>query len=237
MEFETPLIHGYLVKRYKRFLSDIRLDDGSNVVAHCTNSGSMKTCIEEGAEVYLSPAKDPKRKTRFTWEMIKLNNNWVGVNTSHPNLIAYEAIKNGEIHQLTGYSHVQREVKVGNSRIDIMVQKEGETCFIEVKNVTMKDGDFARFPDAVTTRGKKHLDELIQLKKDGIRAVMLYIIQRSDVSIFAPAYDIDPNYADALYEAYKTGVEIIPIRVKVTPSEIIIDEELPFNFQKQNIHP
>lgn len=228
MKFETPLIHGYLIKRYKRFLSDIRLDDGSIVVAHCTNSGSMKTCIEDGAEVFLSPAKDPKRKTRFTWEMIKLNNKWVGINTTHPNLIAFEAIKNGEIEQLKGYSHVRREVKVGNSRIDIMAQNENETCFIEVKNATMKDGDYVRFPDAVTTRGRKHLDELIQLKKDGIRAVMLYIIQRSDVSLFAPAHSIDPNYANTLREAYKAGVEIIPIRVTVSPYEIIIDKELSF---------
>ena len=232
MKFESPLIHGYLIKRYKRFLSDIRLDDGSIVVAHCTNSGSMKTCIEEGAEVYLSPAKDPKRKTRYTWEMIKLNNKWVGINTSHPNLIAFEAVKNEEIEQLKGYSHVQREVKVGNSRIDIMAQNKEETCFIEVKNVTMKDGDFARFPDAVTTRGKKHLDELIQLKKEGIRAVMLYIIQRSDVSVFAPANHIDPDYADTLRKAYEEGVEIIPIRVKVSPKNIIIDKELPFDLSQ-----
>ncbi len=229
MRFDTPLVHGTLIKRYKRFLSDIRLDDGSVVVAHCTNSGSMKTCIEEGAEVYLSPAKDPKRKTKFTWEMIKLNGQWVGINTSHPNRIAYEAIVNKEIVQLNNYEHVQREVKTGNSRIDIMAQNKEETCFIEVKNVTMKDGDYARFPDAVTTRGKKHLEELIQLKKEGIRAVMLYVIQRSDVSIFAPAHDIDPNYANALKEAYAAGVEIIPVQVKVSPEEIFIERELPFD--------
>ncbi len=228
MRFETKLIHGTLVKRYKRFLSDIKLDDGSVVVAHCTNSGSMKTCIEEGAEVYLSPAKDPKRKTQYTWEMIKLNGSWVGINTSHPNLIAFEAIKNGEIDQLTGYDHVQREVKIGNSRIDIMAQNTNETCFIEVKNVTMKDGSYARFPDAITTRGKKHLDELIALKKEGIRAVMLYIIQRSDVEVFAAADKIDLNYAKTLKEAYKAGVEIIPLRVRVTPKEIVIEKELPF---------
>ncbi|TRX63267.1 DNA/RNA nuclease SfsA [Carboxylicivirga sp. M1479] len=229
MKFSTPLIHGYLIKRYKRFLSDIRLDDGSIVIAHCTNSGSMKTCIEEGAEVYLSPATDPKRKTRFTWEMIKINGAWVGVHTSHPNLIAYNAIVNGEIPQLKGYESLQREVKTGNSRIDIMAQKPNETCFIEVKNVSMRDGKYARFPDAVTTRGKKHLEELIQLKKEGIRAVMLYIIQRSDVEIFATANNIDPDYTSTLKKAFELGVEIIPIRVKVNPYEISIDKELPFD--------
>ena len=231
MNFKTPLVHGILLRRYKRFLSDVRLDDGTITVAHCTNSGSMKTCIEEGAEVFLSPANDPKRKTKYTWEMIRLNGSWVGVNTSHPNLIAFEAVKNGEIKQLSGYKHVQREVKTGNSRIDIMAQNANETCFIEVKNVTMKDGEYARFPDAVTTRGKKHLDELISLRKEGIRAVMLYIIQRSDVEIFAPAKDIDPMYAQTLKAAYAEGVEIIPLRVSVSPLEIRIEKELPFELQ------
>lgn len=231
MKFDTPLIHGTLIRRYKRFLSDIRLDDGTIVVAHCTNSGSMKTCIEEGAEVYLSPAKDPKRKTKYTWEMIKINNQWVGINTMHPNLIAFEAIKSGQIPQLAGYKHIQREVKTGNSRIDIMAQNESETCFIEVKNVTMKDGIYARFPDAVTSRGKKHLEELIQLKTEGIRAVMLYIIQRCDVSVFAPANSIDPEYTNTLIKAHQCGVEIIPIQVKVTPTEITIDRELNFDLK------
>jgi len=232
MKFKTPLIHGTLIKRYKRFLSDIKLDDGPIVVAHCTNSGSMKTCIEEGAEVYLSPANDPKRKTKYTWEMIKLNGQWVGINTMHPNLIAYEAILNNEIEQLRGYDHVQREVKTGSSRIDIMAQNANETCFVEVKNVTMKDGLYARFPDAVTTRGLKHLKELTALKKEGIRAVMLYIIQRSDVEIFAPAYQIDPAYAQALKEANKAGVEIIPLRVKVSPEEISIEKIMNYELNE-----
>ncbi len=228
MKFDTPLIHGRLIRRYKRFLSDIQLDNGEIVVAHCTNSGSMKTCLEDNAEVYISPAQDPKRKTQYTWEMIKLNERWVGINTMHPNLIAFEAIKNNEIPQLIGYEHVKREVKVGNSRIDIMAQKSNETCFIEVKNVTMKEGNMALFPDAVTTRGKKHLDELVQLKKEGIRAVMVYIIQRMDVDTFAPAEDVDPLYAKTLRKAYKNGVEIIPLQVTVSPSEIKINKQLPF---------
>nr|WP_321452835.1 DNA/RNA nuclease SfsA [uncultured Carboxylicivirga sp.] len=228
MIFDTPLIHGRLIKRYKRFLSDILLDNGEVVVAHCTNSGSMKSCIEENAEVYLSPASDPKRKTRYTWEMIKINNRWIGINTLHPNRIAFEAIKNNEIPQLSGYEHVQREVKVGKSRIDIMAQNPDETCFIEVKNVTMKVGNRALFPDAVTTRGKKHLEELIQLKKEGIRAVMLYVIQRMDVDTFGPAVDIDPDYAKTLKLAYSQGVEIIALQVIVSPTEIKIAKQLPF---------
>lgn len=188
----------------------------------------MKSCLEENAEVYLSPANDPKRKTKYTWEMIKINGDWVGINTSHPNLIAFEAIKNGLIPQLRGYDHVVREVKTGNSRIDVMAQNENETCFIEVKNVTMKEGAYALFPDAVTTRGKKHLDELIALKKEGIRAVMLYIIQRMDIEKFGPAKAIDPTYAETLKIAFEQGVEIIPLLVKVTPQEINILKEIPF---------
>lgn len=228
MKFDTPLIHGTLIKRYKRFLSDIKLDDGQIVTAHCTNSGSMKTCLKEGAEVYLSPAKDPKRKTKFTWEMIKIDDDWIGIHTSHPNLIAYEGIRDNQIEGLTGYEAVSREVKVGNSRLDIMVQNAHETCFVEVKNVTMKEGRFARFPDAVTTRGKKHLETLINLKKVGYRTVMLYIIQRMDVSIFGTADDIDPDYANTLKKAFNLGVEIIPVQVKVTPESIDIFKILPF---------
>ncbi len=228
MRFDTPLIHGRLLKRYKRFLSDIQLDNGDVVISHCTNSGSMKTCIEEGAEVYLSPATDPKRKTKYTWEMIKLNGQWVGVNTMHPNKIVYDAICNNEIRQLTGYTNVQREVKTGDSRIDIMAQNDSEICFIEVKNVSMKVGARALFPDAVTTRGKKHLDELIKLRSEGIRAVMIYIVQRMDVDAFGLASDIDPEYSLTLMDAMKQGVEVISLQTKVSPEEIKIVKELPF---------
>ncbi|MCD4731777.1 MAG: DNA/RNA nuclease SfsA, partial [Bacteroidales bacterium] len=191
MIFPTELIPGKLIKRYKRFLADVEMEDGSIVIAHCTNSGSMKTCIEDGAPVYLSPVDDPKRKTRFTWEMIFINNDWIGINTMIPNLLVYEAIKDYKIEKLTGYSHVKREVKFGDSRFDIYAENENEKCFIEVKNVTMKFGRFARFPDAKTTRGKKHLETLIDVKKQGIRAVMLYVIQSMDVEMFGPAWDID----------------------------------------------
>jgi len=230
MKFKEPLIHGHLIKRYKRFLTDVTLDNGKKVTAHCTNSGSMKSCLEEGAEVYLSPANDPKRKTKFTWEMIKINGKWVGINTNHPNQIVYEAVKSEEIDQLKGYTHVKREVKFEDSRFDVYANNDQEECFIEVKNVTLKEGNAALFPDAVTTRGRKHLQTLIRVKEKGIRAVMVYVIQRMDVTYFAPADEIDPAYGKALREARKKGVEIIPVRVEVNPTSIRIAEILEARF-------
>lgn len=228
MKFEKPLTHGRLIKRYKRFLADVKLDDGRVVTAHCTNSGSMKSALEEGAPVYLTPVDDPNRKTRFTWEMIWLNDHWVGINTNHPNQIAYEAIKNGDIARLKGYQRVRREVTWQGSRFDIYAENDREKCFVEVKNVTMKAGKYALFPDAVTKRGKKHLDTLVKVKQEGMRAVMLYVVQRMDVEVFGPAADIDPDYARSLQEAYKQGVEIIPVQTRVSPEEIEIAGEMPF---------
>jgi len=226
MKFENKLIKAKLIKRYKRFLTDVELEDGSVVIAHCTNSGSMKSCIEEGAPVYLSPATDPKRKTRFTWEMIFMNGGWIGINTIIPNQLAFDAIKNGEIEKLRGYTFVKREVKFGDSRFDIYAENETEKCFVEVKNVTMKVGNQAIFPDAVTTRGRKHLETLIEVKKSGIRAVMLYVIQRMDVDVFGLAEDIDPEYAISLRKAIKHGVEVIAVQAKVSPDGIEIIGEL-----------
>ncbi|WP_066629506.1 DNA/RNA nuclease SfsA [Labilibacter marinus] len=226
MQFETPLVPGKLVKRYKRFLSDIELEDGSVVVAHCTNSGSMKTCIEEGAPVYLSRAKDPKRKTKFTWEMIQINDSWVGVNTGLPNQIVFEAIRDGIIPGLDKYKHVKREVKFEDSRFDVYAENEQEQCFIEVKNVTMKVGDAALFPDAITTRGQKHLKTLIEVKKSGLRAVMFYVIQRQDISYFGPAKEIDPAYALALKKAMDNGVEVFAYMAKVSPTGIELSNKL-----------
>lgn len=228
MKFEKELVHGKLIKRYKRFLADVELDTGEIVVAHCTNSGSMKSCLENGAEVYLTPVDAPKRKTKFTWEMIKINNDWVGINTGNPNKLAYEAILNQQISGLNGYTTVKREVKFGDSRFDVYAENKNEKCFVEVKNVSMKENEYALFPDAVTTRGQKHLKTLIDVKKQGMRAVMLYIIQRSDVRIFAPAKEIDPNYASLLKKAAGAGVEIFPMQASVTPEQITLVRKLPF---------
>lgn len=231
MEFPTKLVHGKLIKRYKRFLADVLLDDGTEVVAHCTNSGSMKSCLEEGAEVYLTPVSDPKRKTKFTWEMIKINGDWVGINTGNPNKLAFEAISKGQIQGLSGYTEVKREVTFEDSRFDVFAENKDEKCFIEVKNVSLKEDRYALFPDAVTLRGQKHLQTLMKVKKHGMRAVMLYLIQRMDVEIFAPASSIDPQYAKLLKEAYEAGVEIFPMQARVNPNRIEIIRKLDFELE------
>ncbi len=229
MQFLKSLVHGKLIKRYKRFLADIELDSGEFVIAHCTNSGSMKTCIEEGAEVYLTHVDDPKRKTKYTWEMIKIDGDWIGVNTGAPNVLVYEAIRDQEIEGLNAYTEAKREVKFEDSRFDVFANNDHEDCFIEVKNVSMKVGDHARFPDSVTTRGKKHLETLIRVKESGMRAVMFYVIQRSDVSVFGPAYDIDPKYAEALKKAVDSGVEVFAYQAKVSPEGIDLVKQLPLD--------
>jgi sugar fermentation stimulation protein A len=225
--FQNKLVHGTLIRRFKRFLADVRLDDGTEVVAHCTNSGSMKSCLENGAEVYLTPVTDPKRRTKFTWEMIKINGGWVGINTANPNKLAFEAIAAGLIPELSVYTKVKREVVFGDSRFDVYAENETEKCFVEVKNVSLKEGKYALFPDAVTTRGQKHLKTLMEVKAFGIRAVMLYIVQRTDVEVFAPARLIDPEYAKVLKQAINAGVEVIVLLVEVTQQGIDIKKKLP----------
>ncbi len=226
MKFKNNLVAGKLIKRYKRFLVDVELDDESIITAHCNNSGSMKTCIEEGARVYLSESDNPKRKTKFSWEMIFINNGWIGVNTIIPNKLVYDAIINGGINKLKGYKIVKREVTYSDSRFDIYAENANEKCFIEVKNVSMKVNNYARFPDAVTVRGKKHLETLIKVKQAGYRAVMVYVIQRMDINMFGTDKNIDPNYAETLLKAVAEGVEIIPLQAKVTPTGIKIIREL-----------
>jgi len=227
MKFEKPLLQARLIRRYKRFLADMLLYDGSIVIAHCTNSGSMISCIEVGAEVLLSESANQERKTKYTWEMIKINDSWVGVNTMHPNKIVFDAVKSNAITGLPLYSTVRREVKWGDSRFDLMAVNEYETCFIEVKNVTMKLGEYALFPDSVTSRGRKHLETLMNLKDNGFRAVMVYVIQRSDVDKFSVADTVDPGYGVSLRKAMQHSVEVFVLQVDLNPEEILIRRQLP----------
>lgn len=229
MIFSAPLIHGTLIRRYKRFLADVRLDDGQEVTTHVANSGAMTGTSTPGMEVWLTPANKPGRKLPWNWELVVVEGELVGVNTAHPNSIAAEAIAAGAIPQLTGYSSLRREVPYGrNSRIDLLLEApDRPTCFVEVKNVHLRRGEWAEFPDAVTIRGTKHLRELRDMVAGGKRAVMLYLVQRNDCIGFRPAADIDPTYAAALADAMRDGVEAICYTCKISLMDITIGEALP----------
>ena len=228
MQYEE-LIPGTLIRRYKRFLADMELEDGSVVTAHCPNSGSMKSVLVEGAPVYCSLVKDPKRKTRYTWEMIRINDQWVGINTSIPNLLVHRWLEEGTVPGFEEYTSFRREVKWGDSRFDVQARGPGGACFIEVKNVTLREGNLGLFPDSVTSRGKKHLDTLVKVREAGMRAVMMYVVQRMDVDAFAPAETIDPAYTGALRHAVEQGVEAIAVQARVTPGTITFERLLPVN--------
>ena len=229
MNFSQRLIPGNLIRRYKRFLADIQLNDEEVITAHCPNSGSMLSCDIPGSEVLLSYQQNPKRKFAYTWEMIKINSIWVGINTIVPNRLVYESIMENKISELTGYREIFREQKVGQkSRLDLMLRDKKNVCYVEIKNVTLVENGMALFPDAVTTRGTRHLQELIRLKEQGHRAVMLFVIQREDGQCFAPADNIDPIYGKTLREAHSKGVEILPYRSIVAPEEIKLDRKIKF---------
>ena len=225
-----PLLKGRLIKRYKRFLADVKLDSGELVIAHCPNSGSMKACSEPDRPVYISKADNPKRKLKFTWEVIDMGTSLVGVNTQVPNRLVAHGIVNGQVPELDGYDDLKREVTTSpGSRLDIgLYQKEdAPDCFVEIKNCTMVTDGLAMFPDAVTTRGLKHLNELVRLKKEGNRAVIFYLIQRSDAERFEPAAQIDPNYAEGLKAAVAAGVEALAYDVAIDMDQIRLNRRLP----------
>ena len=232
MKFPTPLIKGTLLKRHKRFLSDIELENGEVVIAHCANSGSMMGLKEPGYPVWLSESDNPKRKLKYSWEMVQTETAMVGINTAHPNKIVADAIEDGEIPELVGYDTLRREVKYGqNSRIDILLEKsDGQKCYVEVKNVTLlRQEGIAEFPDAVTARGTKHLNELSDMVAQGHRAVMFYLVQRDDSTTFKIASDIDPTYADALKKARTAGVELLCYDCSLSAEEITVNSPIPTN--------
>ncbi|MGE5514660.1 MAG: DNA/RNA nuclease SfsA [Bacteroidota bacterium] len=229
MRFPLPLVRGTLIRRYKRFLADVLLDSGEEVTAHVANSGAMLGTSTPGMEVWLSPANSPTRKLAWSWELCRIDGALIGVNTAWPNAIAAEAIAAGQIAELTGYDTIRREVKYGkNSRIDLLLEAPGRpTCYVEVKNVHLKRGDWAEFPDAVTVRGAKHLRELRDMVAEGSRSVMLYLVQREDCVGFRPAADIDPAYAEGLVAAMGDGVEAICYTCRMSLQDITIKGRLP----------
>lgn len=228
--FRLPrLIKGKLVKRYKRFLADIELSTGEKVTAHCPNSGSMKGCAVTGSQVWLSESDNPKRKYKYTWELIKVPETMIGINTLLPNKLVKLSIENDLIEELSGYDNVKSEVKTSaHTRLDLVLEKSDQTkCYVEIKNCTLVEDGVAMFPDAVTTRGQKHLDELEQLVSKGHRGVIFYLIQRTDASLFKPAEMIDKIYADKLRKAVKNGVEIITRDTVINTEEIRIGNSIP----------
>jgi sugar fermentation stimulation protein A len=223
-----PLIAGTLIRRYKRFLADIQLEDGSTVTVHCPNSGSMKGCATPGSPVLLSRSSNVGRKYPLTWELVQVNDFWVGLNTSRPNHLVYEAILNGTVSELQGYAYIRPEVPYGErSRIDLLLENQSGRCFVEVKNVTMEENGLALFPDAVTTRGQKHLNELMRVVREGDRGVIFFTVQRGDCRCVSPADAIDPEYGRLLRMALSAGVEAFAYRALVTPREIYLSERLP----------
>jgi len=227
MRFQSPLIRGTLIQRYKRFLADVCLENGDIITAHCTNTGSMMGCTKPGSAVYVSRSDTAHRKLRYTWEMIRVGRAWVGINTLHPNRLVAEAVEGGIIGELAGYEAVRREVVTRQgTRLDMRLDKGAESCFVEVKNVTAAIGKAAAFPDAVSMRGTKHLKELMRLRRKGYRTAMVFVVQRSDCRFFRPADEIDPEYGRWLRRAVKAGVEILSYRASVTPKEILLVESL-----------
>ena len=228
MKFPEQLQEAELIRRYKRFLADVRLEDGTELTVHCPNSGSMKSCSEPGSRVCFSRSENPGRKYPHTLEMVRAGSVWVGVNTSLTNQIVVEALKNGTISELAGFDSLKREVKTSDSsRLDILLLRGEDKTYIEVKNCSLVEGGTAMFPDAVTARGTKHLNELARLVDLGHQGVILFLVQRADARQFAPAAAIDPLYAETLARVRDEGVMILAYKAEVTPEAIEVTGSLP----------
>lgn len=232
MQFEKPLEAATLIRRYKRFLADVSLDaSGLHLTAHCPNPGAMLGLANEGDKIWLRPAKNPKSKLPYAWELTELKTGLVGIDTGRPNRIAEEAIQGGLIPELDGYENCRREVKYGeNSRIDLLLTSANrQDCYVEVKNVHLKRNGRAEFPDSKTVRGAKHLGELAKVAEAGSRAVMLYIVQRMDCEIFSLADDIDPAYGLAFRDARARGVESFCYDCDISLGGIVLRKSLPLS--------
>lgn len=232
MQFGFPLIEARLVRRYKRFLADVVLTDGTEVTTHTPNTGSMLGCCTPGSRVWLREAGNPKRKYPLSWELVETTDGTlVGINTGLSNQLVREAIENGVIVELAGYRQIRPEVRYGseNSRIDLLLSGHdlARDCYVEVKNVTLAERDVAMFPDAVSARGCKHLRELIAMAAQGFRACLCFCIQRDDVASMAPADHIDAEYGRLLRQARSAGVEVLAYRAEVSTAGVVLSKALP----------
>ena len=227
MKLPQPLIEGRLVRRYKRFLADIEISDGSLVTAHTANTGSMRQCALPGQAVLLSRSDNPKRKLAWSWELVKVNNYWVDINTHRANRVVEEALRGNVIPEFQDCT-VRAEFPFADSRIDFMLEGSEEKVLLEVKNVTLCcQPDVACFPDAITTRGQKHLRDLMAAVKEGWRAVIFFLVQRGEAEVFSPADEIDSVYGGLLREASLAGVEVFAYRTVVSPTENCLGKRIP----------
>jgi sugar fermentation stimulation protein A len=233
MQFERPLLRAKMLKRYKRFFADVELN-GQVVTAHCPNTGSLKSCWEAGRAALISESTNPDRKLKFTLELTEAPTGaWVGVNTGWPNKLVKEAFETGVVSDWKAYSSIQMEVKISKeTRLDGCFKKsDGSLCYFEVKNTTLAENGLALFPDAETTRGQKHLQELMKLKSEGHGAEILFVVQRGDCKAFSPAAEIDPVYALLLKEAFDMGVAVRALVVNMSESQLkITGETLPLQW-------
>jgi sugar fermentation stimulation protein A len=234
MRFPSPLVRGTLIQRYKRFLADIKLDDGRLITATCPNTGSMLGLKAPGSIVWLSESDSETRKYRFTWELVEADLGkgplLVGINTGLPNKLVAEALEAKRIKHLAGYPSLRREVKYGkNSRIDLLLECASKgLCYVEIKNVHLsRRHGLAEFPDSVTARGVKHLAEMSDMVRQGHRAVMVFLIQRGEAKRLAFARDIDPTYGEAFDAARAAGVEAIALRCRMGTDAIVVDRPVP----------
>jgi sugar fermentation stimulation protein A len=231
MEFAAPLVKGVLVRRYKRFLADVKLADGREVTAHCANPGAMTGLNAPGIPVWLEPNDDPKRKLKWSWKLVELpGGHLAGIDTAVPNRVVGEALRARAVPRLAAYDRVRAEVRCGaRSRVDFLLSADGlPDAWVEVKNVHLRrEGDVAEFPDSVTARGARHLDDLARMACAGARAVMLYLVQRTDCARAAIAADIDPAYAAAFARAAAQGVEAIAHKAYIDTSGVRLGPQIP----------
>lgn len=236
MKFSQPLEPVTVIKRYKRFLADVIHPEKGEITIHCPNTGSMKNCWQQGWKAWVLNSNNPKRKYLYTWVLSENDQgDLIGVNTHFANEIVAEGILSGKVKELKNYDALQKEVKYGeeNSRIDILLtQNSDKKTYIEVKSVTLLENDQGFFPDAVTTRGQKHLRELMVCVESGHRAILFFLVQHTGIKNFSPAKHIDPKYTQLLHEAIEKGVEVLVYNTKISNTETSLFKPVKFIFPK-----
>ncbi len=230
MQIKQPIAYGTLIRRYKRFLADVTLEDGQILTVHCPNSGAMTGCAKPGSKAYFSDSMNPKRKLRHTLEVVETGDVSICVNTHRANALVQEALIDGRVPELSGFNELLREVPYGQerSRIDILLKFGEQDCYVEVKNATLHLGDgVVAFPDAVTSRGQKHLRELMSMVEHGHRAALIYCVARTDARVVRAAYEIDPKYSELLSKAKALGVEVYAIKIEINVPFMTLTQRLP----------